>query len=236
LAKRDFSYRFYENTLKELQKNHEFVFLDNVSNNDVILRHDIDIALEPALKMAKIENKLGISSTFFILFQSSFYNPFSVSSLKIIKEILDLDHRIGFHYDSSVYIKNHLRPKEIIMKEIDIMNKYYDTSIREIAAHNPTTNDKLKIILPGIIDADSKKFKENRKYLSDSVQNWREGSFSNYISEKNLYILIHPIWWSKDNLKREEILKSFSGGKLDPHKKEVEQLTIFQNNYLSRLK
>lgn len=236
MTKRDFSYEFYENTLKELQKNHEFVFLDNVSNNDVILRHDIDIALDPALKMAKIENKLDISSTFFVLFQSPFYNPFSISSSKIIREILDLGHRIGFHYDSSAYKKNNLKPEEIIMKEIDVMNNYFDTSIKEIAAHNPTSNNKLEFILPEIINADSKKFKENRKYLSDSVQNWREGAFSNYISEKNLYILIHPIWWSENNLERVEILKSLSEGELDSHKKEIEQMELFQNDYLNRLK
>lgn len=236
MTKRNFSYRHYEDTLKELQKNHEFVFLDNVSNNDVILRHDIDIALEPALKMAKIENKLGLSSTFFILFHSSFYNPFSNNSSKIIREIIDLDHRIGFHYDSSVYIKNHLKPEEIIMKEIDIMNNYYNISIKEIAAHNPTTNNKLELNLPGIINADSKKFKENRKYLSDSVQNWREGDFSNYVSEKRLYVLTHPIWWSENNLKRTKILKLLSGGSLDSHKKEIEWLTKFQNDYLNKLK
>lgn len=186
--------------------------------------------------MAKIENKLDISSTFFVLFQSPFYSPFSISSSKIIREILDLGHLVGFHYDSSVYIKNNLIPEEIIMKEIDVMNNYFDISIKEIAAHNPTSNDKLEFVLPGIINADSKKFKEDRKYLSDSVQNWREGAFSKYISEKNLYILIHPIWWSEDNLERVEILKLLSGGELDSHKKEIEQLVLFQNDYLNRLK
>ena len=184
MTKKDFSYRFYENTLKKLQENHNFIFLDNVSNNDIILRHDIDIALEPALKMAKIENKLGISSTFFILFHSAFYNPFSINSSQIIKKILDLKHRIGFHYDSSVYIKNHLKLEEVIMKEIDIMNNYFNISIKEIAAHNPSINGTMEFNLPNIINADSKELKENRKYLSDSVQNWREGTFSNHILEK----------------------------------------------------
>ncbi len=233
MIKKDFSHKLYENTLKKLQENHDFVFLDNVSNNDIILRHDIDIALEPALKMAKIENKLGISSTFFILFHSPFYNPFSINSSQIIKEILDLNHRIGFHYDSSVYIKNHLKPEEVIMKEIDVMNNYFNISIKEIAPHNPSINDTMEFCLPNIINADSKEFKENRKYLSDSVQNWREGAFSNYTLEKNLYILIHPIWWTENNLDRVKILESLSE---KMYKKEIQDMIRVQDNYLDKLK
>ena len=135
LIEKDFSYEFYRNTLLELKKNHRFVGFESVSNNDLILRYDVDIALQ----------------------------------------------------------------------------------------HD-------------IIGADSLKFKENRKYLSDSVQNWREGSFSNFIAYENLYILIHPIWWSDDNKSRVAILQSLEGGDLDYYKKEIEYLKNLQNYYLSKIK
>lgn len=237
MIEKDFSYEFYRNTLSELKKNHQFVGFESVSTNDVILRHDVDIALQPAVKMAKIENELGIQSTYFILIHSPFYNPFSINSSKCINELLSLGHKIGLHYDSSYYLENYLEPDYIIKKEIEMFSSHFKTNVNVVAAHNPTTNKKMEINFPdNMIDADSLRFKENRKYISDSVQNWREEPFSNFIDYENLYILIHPIWWSDDNKSRVEILQSLVGGDLDYYKKEIEYLKNFQNNYLSKIK
>lgn len=237
MIEKDFSYEFYRNTLSELKKNHKFVGFESVSTNDVILRHDVDIALQPAVKIGKIENELGIQSTYFILIHSPFYNPFSLNSSKCINELLSLGHKIGLHYDSSFYLENNLEPDYIIKKEIEMFSLYFKTSVNVVASHNPTTNKKMDISFPDdIIDADSLKFKENRKYLSDSVQNWREGPFSNFIGYENLYILIHPIWWSDDNKSRVEILQSLEGGDLDYYKKEIEYLKNLQNDYLNKIK
>jgi hypothetical protein len=98
-----------------------------------------------------------------ILFQSPFYNPFSTNSTKIIREIINLKHKIGFHYDSSVYLQNYLKPQVIIKKEIDVMNNYFNISIKEITVHNPTINYMLEFNLSNFVNADSKKFKENKK-------------------------------------------------------------------------
>ena len=66
----------------------------------IILRHDVDCSLELALKIAEIENHLGIDSTFFILFHLELYNPFSPSASKIINQILKLVHNIGLNYNT----------------------------------------------------------------------------------------------------------------------------------------
>lgn len=237
MIKEDFSYKFYKHTLVELKKEHNFVFFDKVRNNDVILRHDIDISLEPAVKMAEIEKKLGIKSTFFILLQSPYYNAFSENSIKYVKKIIGMGHRIGLHYDSLIIRKFNFVANEFLKNEIKMMSIHYQTEVNNISSHIPSYNKKLKFKLPkNILDADSEIYKKNRKYVSDSVQNWREGTFSKYVNEKNLYILIHPIWWTEENMSRNEILRELSGGKLDLYKKEIIQLKKFQNEYLNRLK
>jgi hypothetical protein len=237
LIKKIFSYKEYKKTLIELKKDHKFVFFDEVTKNDIILRHDIDISLEPAVEMAKIEKELKIKSTFFILFQSPFYNAFSKNSIQSIQKIIKLGHRIGLHYDSSLIRKFNYKTNQSIKNEIEIMEFHFQTKIEVISSHMPSINKKIKIKLPiNIIDADSGIFKKNRKYISDSVQNWRERSFSNYINEKNLYVLIHPIWWSKNNMNRIQILKSLSEGNLNLIKNETKQLKKIQSQYLNRLK
>jgi hypothetical protein len=117
------------------------------------------------------------------------------------------------------------------------LTNYFKTNIKIISAHNPTTNPSLVLNFDEeFIDADSLVFKKNRKYLSDSVQNWREGSFSEYTNEKNLYILVHPVWWTEENLRRDKILDRLENNDLDGHKKEISELRIFYNNYLNMLK
>ena len=56
----NFSTSHYIQTLKNYQKTHNFCFFDDCSSNDIILRHDIDFSLQDALRIAKIENELGI--------------------------------------------------------------------------------------------------------------------------------------------------------------------------------
>ncbi len=63
------------------------------SSNIIILRHDVDNKPNLALLMAKIEHRLGIKSTFYFRHNKDVFHP------KIIKEICDLGHEIGYHYE-----------------------------------------------------------------------------------------------------------------------------------------
>lgn len=60
----------------------------------VIMRHDIDRLPQNALKIAKIESGLGIKSSYY------FRNKKSVFNEKTIKEIIDMSHEFGYHYEN----------------------------------------------------------------------------------------------------------------------------------------
>lgn len=60
----------------------------------VIMRHDVDRRPSNALRMARIESKLGIKSTYYFRARSSTFKP------AIIEEIADLGHEIGYHYEN----------------------------------------------------------------------------------------------------------------------------------------
>jgi len=203
-----FSYSHYENTLREIKKTHRFSSYQDSSNDDVILRHDVDYSLESAVRMAEIEKQLEVRSTYFILFHSEFYNTFSHSSIKKINQLLKDNHYLGLHYDASAILKINHDPSDIIKKEIEIMEKHFQTEIKVISAHDPSIQKKISLKLPSnIIDAYAERFTVNRKYLSESVQYWREGCFCKNIYEnKKLQILIHPIWWTKDGMGMKSIM------------------------------
>lgn len=62
-------------------------------NRCIIIRHDVDRKPERALKMAEIENDLGIKSTYYFRMKKDVFEP------DIIKKIANREHEIGYHYE-----------------------------------------------------------------------------------------------------------------------------------------
>lgn len=58
----------------------------------IIIRHDVDNITDSVLKMARIENVKGLISTYY--FRSNVF-----SHLDILKEIENLGHEVGYHYE-----------------------------------------------------------------------------------------------------------------------------------------
>lgn len=211
----NFTYEHYIETIEKFKKTYKFTTYGNSSTNDIILRHDVDTSLVAALKMAKIENKLKISSTYFIYFSSEFYNTFGENSFRLIEEILKLGHRIGLHYNENFIMQNNLDPTEAIITQIKFLEYHFKTKIEAIAAHEANTfPPSMKIHLPkNIFNAYSDEFVKDRKYLSDSAMFWREGCFCNHYDKfQKLQILIHPMWWNQEKMSREEIMNLFLDG------------------------
>jgi len=98
---KDFTLSAYENLCKGLLKyNFQTIkVVDYLSQKlsrkkmFAIMRHDVDKLPLQALKMARIENSLGIQSTYY------FRSIKSVFKKDIISSICDLGHEIGYHYE-----------------------------------------------------------------------------------------------------------------------------------------
>lgn len=65
----------------------------------IFLRHDIDVSIDMALKMAEVETELGVRSTYFALPNCSTYNLLEDASLKKLVQIAEMGHWIGLHID-----------------------------------------------------------------------------------------------------------------------------------------
>ncbi len=62
------------------------------SGNVVIIRHDVDRMIKNSLNMAKREHEMGIRSSYYFRYPSTFRPD-------IIRKIRDLGHEIGYHYE-----------------------------------------------------------------------------------------------------------------------------------------
>ena len=97
-------------------KNSSFLNL----NSSIILRHDVEAHYEQALKFAQIQNQLGIKGTYFFRLLPKSFRP------EIVKQIADLGHEIGYHYDDLAVCKGDYK------KAIARFQKNIET-LREIA-------------------------------------------------------------------------------------------------------
>ena len=97
----NFSASAYENICKEiLINNYQILTFEQLFQSQLdhdyqfcILRHDVDRFAKNSLNIAKIENNLGIKSTYYFRTTKSSFNK------KVIQTIKNLGHEIGYHYE-----------------------------------------------------------------------------------------------------------------------------------------
>jgi hypothetical protein len=211
----------YKAIVKQAMNTHLFVGYEFKGTEcHVIWRHDVDFSLNRALALAKIEKELGVTSTWFILLRSEYYNPLEVGASCIIKKILDLGHKIGLHLDLSAYpdIVSFSELERAVSFESGILENAFGISISEFSFHNPNsrseTFDDVKV--GPYLNASASYFRSAYEYASDSNGYWRFKSIPETIreaEERNLCILTHPVWWVPAPLSPFERIKRAINGR-----------------------
>lgn len=240
----DFSFRHYFDVLADARENYNFIGplrdLYNLREREsfIILRHDVDISLEHALKVAQMEYDHNLHSTFFILLHSQFYNALTKKNISIIQKISELGHEIGLHYDTSVLPKSISNARLQIANEVKILENISGQKIMSITQHNPTTSAKLNPkLISGFLDAMHNSLTKSANYISDSVQNWRKGCMCNHVGKHaKLQILTHPIWWHDAPMSLDQILHNMRKSQKRDADLEFESLAKLYSDYLLNVK
>jgi len=100
----DFTLKSYETLIHALKSEHyKFLTLEEYFKLSVsklpdrpfiLMRHDVDRKPQNALRMAKLEHEVGVKSTYY------FRTIPKTFKSDIIKEIAELGHEIGYHYEN----------------------------------------------------------------------------------------------------------------------------------------
>lgn len=219
-----FTYEGYGNLLDCLKNNgYEFVDYENYKQFEkcVILRHDVDYDLQRVVKMAELEHEKGVSSTYFVLLTSDFYNLASKESEQIIKYLKKTGHSIGLHFDEKRYdILTEEWDKDkiigLIQKEIKVLEEITEGKISSVSMHRPSKKTlRSNLCIPGIANSYGEEFFKNFKYLSDSRMCWREdvkaviesGEFS------RIQLLTHAFWYFDKERPMKDIIEDFIYGR-----------------------
>jgi len=145
---------------------------------DVLLRHDVDLSLEAALELARLEQEAGARATYFLMTESVFYNLDSALGRETLRELRSLGHAIGIH---GVY------PRASRDDRFDAV----------LAWHNPDP-EYVHEPVSGFVNVMQPPWFTKGKYRSDSNQHWREGCPDEELRAGTfewLQLLTHPEIW-----------------------------------------
>jgi hypothetical protein len=162
----------------------------------VLLRHDVDLSLDAALRLARLERERGATATYFLMTESVFYNLSSEHGREVLRELRDLGHAVGLH---AVY------PRASHDDRFDAV----------LAWHNP---DPAYVHEPvsGFVNVMQPPWFTKGRYRSDSNQHWREGCPHDDLARGDfgwLQLLVHPEIWVYEGKSMRETMEAMLDAK-----------------------
>ncbi|MFA6020780.1 MAG: hypothetical protein WC722_11015 [Rhodospirillales bacterium] len=195
----DFSYCALEDFLRRLAGLGDiFPFESWQGQPGILLRHDLDLELEPALRIAEIENRLGLRATFFVMTTAGTYNPSSPAGRRFIRAIQEAGGEIGLHFDPSLYGASDLkRLAACARQEADLLADIAGRDIVSISLHNPSIAGEYPLFEGWRNAYDPRCFSKDR-YLSDSRMRVAADPLAFFAGacEATYQLLLHPLHYS----------------------------------------
>jgi hypothetical protein len=170
---------------------YRFRFFDHRPEpGDLFLRHDVDLTLDAALRLAELEADEGVPATYFLMTRSVFYNLLSSEGEAALTRLRELGHAVGLH---AVYPHADSDPR-------------FDPVL---AWHNPEP-ETMASRVPGLVNVMGERFFARDRYRSDSNARWRSGCPHDALANGDfdwLQLLTHPeIWVYPGETMRETML------------------------------
>ena len=158
---------------------YRFAFFDREPEpGDLLLRHDVDLSLDAALRLAELETEAGAQATYFLMTQSVFYNLGSPEGERALARLRELGHRVGHH---------------AVNPNLDLDGRFDPV----VAWHNPDPAFMAGLV-EGAVNVMSEPWFSRDHYRSDSNQHWRSGCPHAELAAGEfewLQLLTHPEIW-----------------------------------------
>ena len=168
----------------------------------MILRHDVDMDLESAVRLSSLEKECGVNSTYFFMVSSQLYNVCNREGRRRVQEILNCGHCFGLHFDCAAYEDMSLQTLNAhVLRECQVLEDFFGRSIQAVSFHRPGPFEMNDIRLDRLPHAYEPLFRERFEYFSDSRGVWARGNpiaSDAFTQGMNLHLCIHPIWWSEE--------------------------------------
>jgi hypothetical protein len=176
-------------------------YLDAPLEKVILIRHDVDISLEWALEMSRVEYELGIRTTYFIRVHSTRYNLFDRYNYRRLHELKDKGFEIGVHQEVCNFAETADEAFLLLKREKKVIESILGCEVRGVATHLPKHN--FIKITPEVMEKvgflyepGSEIFNKNALFVSDSNNHWKKYTFREAIRRSDKVLAnIHPVWW-----------------------------------------
>lgn len=198
----EFTYEWYQSFLNQLvEEGCDFrTFDEPPATGSLHLRHDVDLSLSDALEMAKIEAEVGITATYCILLTSPLYNPLDGDNAEIIREMEELGHTIGLHFNTHNYWNVDDSPsQEAIERQVQKEQRALElvpANLSDTVSFHRPVPWVLNREFEGFQNTYAPEFFSELEYLADSNQRWRSEPPSVQNIPSPVQLLTHPGLWS----------------------------------------
>lgn len=203
----DFTETSYRALLRSAKRSYRFArFTESPSDRHVLWRHDLDISMNRAYRLAQIEHDEGVSATYFVFPRSLYYNILNSSTHKLVQNIIALGHDLALHFDPTHYSSD-ISGTELL----DAIAKERELLQREFGARPVALSFHLYGVLPkpmpeddeicGMVNAYGRTLKANYDYVSDSNGVWLYRRLADVLEaaeHPHLQVLTHPEWWTPE--------------------------------------
>jgi len=197
-----FSYQEYRAFLRHAKVVGDLLlFRDWCGQPGILLRHDVDFDLDPAVKLAELESSEGVVATYFVLLTCPEYNALSREGRDAIRRIVHLGHEVGLHFDPTA---GHEKDKESVEKrlygEASMLSSVTCSNIKSISLHNPSVHGDYSIYNNFINAYDGSLF-NNDTYMSDSRRDFSGKDPFDFVMkarDTTVQVLLHPMHYSED--------------------------------------
>lgn len=174
-----FTHEWYESFLRDLLRDgYDFRrFSSQPTQGDIFLRHDVDLSVDTAKRMAQIESKLGLQSTYCLGLSSPFYDLHDSDQAASVHDILELGHDIGLYFSTHDYWEDAVPDRNVLESRVREEQSVLETIVPEVSSAVSFSSPPPWLLgrsLDGFQNVYAADYFTDIEYHADTNQRWRD--------------------------------------------------------------
>ena len=185
----------------------------------LLLRHDIDLAPVHAVRVARVNQELGVVGTFFFQLDATQYNLLDKINRAYVRQIVECDQRIGLHFSAPESEAGLATFLDEMTVAFEALRHIAGTCDEVVAWHNPSLSgvsalQEMNSLVAGrfLCTYNSPFAGADITYLSDALMRYTPDQLLQSLNPETaprVQLCLHPAYWVLDGQSVPEVfLKS----------------------------
>jgi hypothetical protein len=184
----------------------------------VLLRHDVDVSLEYALRLAQVERELQIKSTYFVRLHARFYGLDDADNRRRVRQLADWGFEIGLHQEAARFVNTMPEVIAFLQRDKARLEDLICQTVTGVSCHLPKhqffqMDDALLAQTGFAYNPGGARFNRDAVFVSDSNRTWKQYSLAEALDLGDKVLAnIHPVWWAPGELEAEAVIRALLAG------------------------